>query len=240
MRRPRIFLDFDGVICDSIDEAFVSSWLAYSDYRDRETRSILLADYSSFRSYRPFIRGGADYMLVQLCIDTNVHLATQEEFDAQAEIIGEVGMDEYHRQFYSARSRLLEKDRAYWLKLNRIYPRVLQPLRAVSSQAWILTTKDAGFAHEIVMSKGFDWPRDRIICSGKERKVRIIEEILGENETAVFVDDQIDHFSEPVDPRISCYLAAWGYVRPEWLEGGIEVLTEAGFAELILDSLGGL
>jgi hypothetical protein len=240
MGRPHIFLDFDGVICDSIDETYVSSWLAYSESREREAGSILLSDYISFKSYRPFIRGGADYMLIQRCIDAEHRISTQEEFDAQAEIVGEGGMDEFHRQFYSARSRLLETDRAYWLKLNRIYPGVSQALKAVTAQAWILTTKEASFAHEIITSKGFDWGLDRIICSGKERKVEIIEKILGENDTAVFIDDQIDHFSDPVDPRISCYLAGWGYVRPEWLNGETEVLTEEGFSKLIQDSLGGL
>ncbi len=233
MRKTRIFLDFDGVICDSVIECFVSSWLAYSDYRDREPSHISLSDYFSFRNYRPFVRGGADYLLLQRCIDTGVRLSTQAAFDAEALLVGEDGMDEFHRQFYDVRRQLLENDRSYWLRLNRIYPGVLEPLKAVAPEAWILTTKEAGFAHEILTSKGIDWNLDKIICSGKERKVRIIERILSKNETAVFIDDQIDHFSAPVDPRISCYLAAWGYVLPEWLEGETKVLTEHGFAKLV-------
>ena len=232
MGKPQIFLDFDGVICDSVDECFVSSWLAYAMHRDKEPTSISLSEYHLFRDYRPFIRGGADYLLLQHCIAKGIHLSNQDEFDAQVEIIGDAGIDEFHSQFYSIRSNLLENDRAYWLKLNTIYPGVRQPLKSLAPHAWILTTKEVSFAHEIISSKGFEWALDRIICSGKERKVEIIEQILGENDTAVFIDDQIDHFTGSIDPRISCYLAAWGYVRPDWLSGNTEVLTENGFAEL--------
>ena len=233
MQKPHLFLDFDGVICDSIDETFVSSWMAYTDDRDVKPASISLSHYRTFKDYRPFIRGGRDYMLIQRCIDTDLAISNQAEFDAQAELIGEAELDEYHRRFYAARGHLLETDRAYWIGLNRIYPAIITALKSVASEAWILTTKEAAFAHEIITSKGFDWSIDRVIYSGKERKLRIIEELIGDTGSAIFIDDQIDHFSPPVDPRISCYLASWGYIRPEWLSGDTEVLTPEGFVELI-------
>ena len=34
---------------------------------------------------------------------------------------------------------------------------------------------------------------------------------------ALFVDDQVSALADNRDPRIDCRLAAWGYVRPEWL-----------------------
>lgn len=233
MGKPVVFLDFDGVICDSVNECFVSSWMAYSQYRDSEPTAVSLSEYQTFRDYRPFIRGGADYLLLQRCIDLSIHLTTQDEFDEQVEVVGERGMDEFHRQFYAVRSELLKSDKSYWLKLNRFFPGVEQPLRSLTAEAWILTTKEASFAHEIITSQGFDWSLDKIICSGKERKVEIIEKIIERDDTAVFIDDQIDHFNGEVDPRISCYLASWGYVRPDWLEENVEVLNLHGFAELL-------
>jgi len=233
MGKPVVFLDFDGVICDSVDECFVSSWMSYSHYRESEPTEVSLSDYQTFRSYRPFIRGGADYLLLQRCIDLGIHLSNQDDFDRQVEIVGEKGMDEFHRQFYAIRTELLKKDKAFWLKLNRFFPEVKQPLHSLTAPAWILTTKEASFAHEIIISQGFDWSLDKIICSGKERKVEIIENIIEKDQSAVFIDDQIDHFTGRVDPRISCYLASWGYVKPEWLKEDVEVLTLEGFAELL-------
>lgn len=233
MRKPLLFIDFDGVICDSVNECFVSSWLAYSGYRRCEPACIPLSDYSLFRRYRPLIRRGGDYLLLQRCIDKGIELANQVEFDHQAAIVGEAGMNAYHRQFYAARKRLLDDDRSYWLKLNRIYPHVFRPLLSAAESAWILTTKEVLFVSEILASHGLSWNEKRIICSGTDRKIDVIEKHLDEEETAVFIDDQIDHFSGGVDPRISCYLAAWGYVRPAWLEAEVDVLTERAFAGLI-------
>jgi hypothetical protein len=233
MQKRHLFLDFDGVICDSIDETFVSSWIAFTGFHDLQPGSIPLSVYHTFRKYRPFIRGGRDYMLIQRCIAKNVAISNQEEFDAQADQLSEAELEGFHRDFYGARGALLENERAYWLGLNRIYPEISRALETVVPHAWILTTKEAAFAHEIITSKGFDWSIDRIICSGKDPKLGIIEEAIDESDTAVFIDDQVDHFTDPVDPRISCYLASWGYILPEWLEGKTEVLTPAGFVELV-------
>jgi hypothetical protein len=54
----------------------------------------------------------------------------------------------------------------------------------------------------------------------------MIRDLLGSTgiESAVFVDDQVDHFAGArAWPRdrgsIDCRLASWGYVRTEWLTG---------------------
>ncbi|MBN1685062.1 MAG: HAD family hydrolase [Spirochaetales bacterium] len=233
MGKSLLFIDFDGVICDSVNECFVSSWLAYFGHGDREPASISLSDYRLFRKYRPLIRRGGDYVLLQRCIDMGIKLANQADFDIQAAIVGDAGMDAYHQQFYAVRKRLLDGDKAYWLRLNRIYAHVFEPLRQASGWAWILTTKEVSFVSEILASGGLPWDDRRIICSGKDRKIDVIEGHIGNYETAVFVDDQIDHFSGHVDPRITCYLAAWGYVQPAWLRAGIKVLMEEDFAGLV-------
>ena len=230
-----LFIDFDGVICDSVDECFVSSWLAYADYTGTKPASVSLSEYALFKSYRPLIRRGADYLLLQLCIDRQIPLSSQADFDAQEEAIGEAGMDEFHRRFYGSRSGLLESDRDYWLGLHRIYRGIYDALRAVADTAWILTTKEVSFVHEILLHNEIRWNPERIICSGKERKLGVIAGLLGDGQ-ALFVDDQIDHFSGNTDGRVSCFLAAWGYVQPGWLKENVPVLTMQGFSELLRDS----
>ncbi len=233
-RNKVLFLDFDGVICDSVDECFVSSWLAYADYTGKRRTSVSLENYVKFKSYRPLIRRGADYLLLQFCIDRDITLREQADFDAQEAAIGDEGMDTFHRLFYAARGGLLESDRDYWLGLHRIYPGIYDALVSVADSAWILTTKEVSFVREILQFNDLRWPSEKLICSGKERKLEIINGVLRDGEEAVFVDDQIDHFSGCDNSRISCYLAAWGYVKPEWLQEDVHVLQMQDFSKVVL------
>jgi len=233
MGKPLLFLDFDGVICDSADECFVSSWLAYQGLRGASPSSVPLSDYALFRRYRPLIRRGGDYLLLQRCIDRKIPLSDQADFDNQADMLGEAGMDAFHEKFYAARSGLFNANRSYWLGLNRIYRGIREALPAVKETAWILTTKEVSFVVEILGLNGLEWNTGKIICSGKERKIDIIEGFLTGDGAAVFVDDQIDHFAGAVDERITCYLAAWGYVKPEWLSAAVKVLTKQDFINMV-------
>jgi len=227
------FIDFDGVICDSVDECFVSAWLAYADYIGHQPETVALADYKLFKQYRPLIRRGADYLLLQLCIDRGIVLSDQSDFDRQEEEMGDAGMEALHTQFYKTRSKLLKDNKLYWLNLHRIYAGISEALASVSDTAWILTTKEVSFVYEILAHNGLAWSKERIICSGKRRKLEVIGEILKDGQNAVFVDDQIDHFFPNSGSRASCFLASWGYVQPEWLNRDVEVLTIQDFVELI-------
>lgn len=233
MNEKVLFLDFDGVICDSVDECFVSSWLAYEEYVGHQQPAVDLSDYALFKQYRPLIRRGADYLLLQYCIGNKIPLLNQSDFDKQADRLGDAEMDELHTRFYAARGKLLEESRDYWLNLHRIYPGMYETLDAVQNTAWILTTKEVSFVNEILKSKGLNWQEERIICSGKRRKLEVIGELLQDDQDAVFIDDQIDHFYGDSDKDVSCFLAAWGYVQPEWLQRDVTVLKIGDFVELI-------
>jgi phosphoglycolate phosphatase-like HAD superfamily hydrolase len=222
-----LFLDFDGVICNSINECFVVSWLAY--HQDAKTPDhIALADYRAFESYRPFIRRGGDYVLLQRCIATRQRLESQDDFDRAERCLDPGESERYHERFYEARSRLLESRPEYWLSLNPLYPHVAGLLGALSRRSVIITTKEVDFALRILSYHSIDWPSDRIICSGRERKQRIIGDYLSRESApcAVLVDDQIDHLVPCDSEAISVWLAGWGYVKTEWTTNpDVPVLT---------------
>ena len=235
--RRMLFLDFDGVLCDSINECYVSSWLAF--YRGgEEPKAISIAERKRFDGYRPFIRRGADYLLLQHCIRNGVVLARQEDFDAQLARMGERRMADYDRLFYEVRRELLEKERPYWLALNPPFAAIVPALggAAPNPLVHIISTKRADYIFEIVRSWGLAWPLERIYCSGTEDKEDYLRTCLDgqEMEEGILVDDQIDHLTRIKDRRIRSYLASWGYVKPEWLaQRSIEVLDREGFAALL-------
>jgi phosphoglycolate phosphatase-like HAD superfamily hydrolase len=216
------FIDFDGVLCDSVKECLVSSWLAYTRLSKKDKKSITLSAKKTFYRYRPLIRTGADYVLLQRAMDEGVSLSSQRDFDDYQNALGEKVMGEYREAFYNARSKLLENHRKYWVSLNPLFeefPPLLKKI-AGSYRYIIISTKKSSFIKEILNANSIEWPLDRIVDSEKKRKLSIVENYLNQlsADKAFFVDDQIDHLKGNNDPRIEPLLADWGYVKPEWLK----------------------
>ena len=215
------FIDFDGVFCDSLSECYYSAYDAYFRLHLRSLpAATTLADRARFDSYRPFIRRGGDYVLLQHCVHEGIILHTQADFDR---IVAELTplVDQFHTLFYQARKELLAADREFWYSLNRLYDGFTEAARdwARDEECYVLSTKEAAFVREILLGKGIEWPLERIICSGKRVKAEIISEWmekLGADKALLF-EDQIDHLLRIGDRPISGYLASWGYIKPEWL-----------------------
>ena len=231
------FLDFDGVICDSILECFVSSYIAYYKNVVKKMPDSLPADiYRRFKTLRPYIRRGADYLLLHKILNEGTDCESQNEFDRILKKNGQELSDTFHNEFYDVRERMIIQEREYWLSLNKIYQGLEEGLRqwAHNGRIIILSTKKTEFIHEILLHSGIDWPVERIIYSGKENKSEIIKRMLNVLDAgrAFFVEDQIDHLDNIQSPLIEGCLASWGYVQEDWLSRpGICVLDIHGFLE---------
>jgi phosphoglycolate phosphatase-like HAD superfamily hydrolase len=240
MKASALVLDFDGVICDSIDEAFASSWAAYfHTYRDRHPAYMQVSLRRDFARLRPFVRSGADFMIIQEILDKGQTVNRQSEFDAIARAAGEEKLMLFHELFYTTRTEILQKDRTSWLTMNRIYPHISEALSrfAANAPVYILSTKKTEFIAEILTAKNILFPRERIFNSGSERKLDIVATIGREGGFGemTFVDDQIDHLlceeatppevNRTGSPRLRPFLATWGYVKDEWLREPLRVPT---------------
>ena len=239
---PALVLDFDGVICDSIDECFASSWIAFHTlYRKEAPSRVPAACRREFARLRPFVRSGEDFLLIQQAIDQGGSPESQAEFDLLARAAGPATLQRFRELLQAARTRMRAKDREAWLALNRIYPHVLVSLARMPWDAplYVLSTKNTSLIAEILSSNGIGVPAERIRFSSSDQKLPAVERLRVESgrARAIFVDDQRDHFAGDagapgaVDP----YLASWGYVREEWLRVPllVPVLTPDGFLSLI-------
>ena len=240
--RAALILDFDGVICDSIDECLLSSWIAYhSLFLHAQPLSVPSSLRSDFAALRPFVRGGEDYLLIHHALASRLAITDQPSFDALAKDAGEERLGLFRELFYQARRSIMDTQKDFWLSLNKIYPHMRELFGSAAHDSdfpWgrlrILSTKRPEFIAEIIESSGFPMPRDRIIFSGNRAKLSLVERLIEDDglESAVFIDDQIDHLIGNTNPRIEVYLASWGYVKQEWLSGQVPVLSPRGFAKM--------
>lgn len=224
MRSTYFFLDFDGVVCDSVPECFLSSHLAYHEFLLGESvESVSLREKCLFYKYRPFIRSGEDYLLLHDMIRREVAVTSQEVFDRELDAAGPEVMEKYAGLFYTAREKVLASDRQFWLDLNPLFPGMKEILFAVAANPgfYILSTKKPPFILEILGHYGIAWDERRVLFPGPRTKRQVIESVLpdgGGGGSAVFVDDQLDHLlTAGKNPAVRCRLADWGYVKEEWL-----------------------
>ncbi len=236
---PVLVLDFDGVICDSIEECFASSWAAYHGLflHDAPRAPTEKAARAAFARLRPFVRSGEDFVLIQRLVAGGVLPGSQAHFDEEARREGSATMERFKNLFYEARASLLASDRDDWLQMNLIYPHVAAAIAALPPAAplHVLSTKRPPFIAEILAARGIALPQERIIHSAGEPKLAAVERlrVLGGFDRAIFVEDQIDAIRENANPRIMAYLATWGYVQPEWLRTDVALLTPDAFRELL-------
>ena len=234
-----LFLDFDGVLCDSLNECFVSSWIAfYLRYRGEQPRSIPLRSYRLFCSYRPFIRRGEDYLLLHSLIHDGVSVRSQPEFDSAVDRAGWEQMATYRALLYAVREEFVQDNLDQWLSLHRPYgglDRLLVPI-ATDPEVWIVSTKRPEFIQRILAGWGITWPIERIILPVSRTKLQVIESIMSRRgmTEAVFVDDQVDHFASDPVRGLRCCLALWGFVQESVAESAeVDGIDLEGFRELL-------
>ena len=222
----RLFLDFDGVICDSVGEAQVASHRAYyEEVLGGSADALSEDDRARFVGYRPFIRNGEDFVLLQHLIREGIELTDQADFDRELARAGTSTMQRYREAIYSVRARMVANDRSGWLALNRVYPHVRSIIDrpAADSRCYILSTKKAQYINEILDGEGVRWPANRVISTEGRSKVALIEQTAGSETEIHFVEDQPDHFPSPGEgpAGLHCVLATWGYIQPHWLDSPV-------------------
>jgi len=250
MKTKLLFLDFDGVVCDSAPETFLSSWLAfYRFYRRSEPELVLISRYLAYRRLRPFLRESEDNLVIQKLLDEGREPQSQEEFDAELKALGPGILARFKRLFEKARCYLLATDRRFWLSLCPLYPFFKEKASFIfqKKELFILSTKKREFIQEILSGSGVNFDPARILYAAGQKKLKVIAEFLQAipASKAIFLDDQLDHLKDNRDKRISVYLPRWGYVRRDWLDfysqadrfsqRSVRVIDEEGLLNLITE-----
>jgi phosphoglycolate phosphatase-like HAD superfamily hydrolase len=243
--QPLLVLDFDGVICDSVEECWVSSWTAYHElFLGRAPSSPPAGPGADarlrFRALRPYVRSGEDFVLIQQLVSRGASVDSQAEFDREWEKPGAPSRRELKELYYRARTALFDRDPEAWVAMNRIFPHVPAALAGLSPRVplYILSTKKPQFVSATLRANRLSVPESRVLYSEEEPKLSVVERLMRElpAQEAVFVEDQVDALRGNRNPRIRTFLATWGYVQAEWLRDpgpSFEPLDPQGFTRLL-------
>jgi FMN phosphatase YigB (HAD superfamily) len=216
-------LDFDGVICNSIDECLL---VAYNSYMKIESRveeqvakpeSISKSISEKFRKYRYLVRPAKDYwILVNLILKCN-DVLTKEEF--QLEKVGnENKLNEFEKIFFDSRRELQENHFNFWIGMNKIYDSFIEAWESISLKydVYIVTNKNKNAVDAILRHYNINIHEDHLYT--KEifnTKTIALEEIVHiekiTNEDVIFIDDSPDTIAEALEKFPKSFLANWGY-----------------------------
>ncbi len=214
-----IFLDFDGVLFDSVKEAYLLARYAFYGIPIKD--KIDGEQYKKFRKYRYLITHSWHYYYIFKLLENNFNNFEQEYYKliSNRQLKKEKLFDEAYQM---QRKYLIENDYDYWKTLEQPYV-FFHEIKKIKNDydIIILSTKNE-FAIKNHL-KDYDFKLDDEKIIGKEKlkecktKSKFIEDYIKSNkiEKAIFIDDSIDNLKECENITNLQYVQAnWGYVEP--------------------------
>jgi phosphoglycolate phosphatase-like HAD superfamily hydrolase len=220
-------LDFDGVLCDGMQEYFETSWRTYGEIWHPSNLEPPNNLRDRFIRLRPVIEIGWEMpLLIRALIldipetDIEQNWATIAKELLQTENLNAVDIGS---KLDRIRDRWIASDLDSWLALHRFYLGVverLQELLASEVQPIIITTKEGRFVRQLLQQQSIDLPVQWIIGKEVKRsKSQTLRELLGNasdrSPTIWFVEDRLKTLEsikqQPDLNSVQLFLADWGY-----------------------------
>lgn len=228
--QTHLALDFDGVICDSVDECHLS---ALNGWRLLDGQRQLLTDFKAldpsaverFRQLRHLAHSAPEFWAL-------IHFTYHEqgavdrarfESKMQAEAAAAAAFEPL---FFKARGQLRSADPGRWLGLHRMYPQFQSGWERIKGRlpVFIITTKDRESIRYFNRVWALGIPDSHLWT--KERGTDKAQALLSLARQAdyppqsfIFVDDNLDHVQRVAATGARSFLARWGYIDPQALPG---------------------
>lgn len=221
-----LFLDFDGVLFDSLPEAYRLGRFAYRGIDVHEP--VDEKDFACFSSLRFFVTNSAQYWQVFRTIDecgVDAGMTNYRAVYAEVERSGfEYEKRDFDARFLTLRKELIAKEHNFWLSLSTPYPffTALRPRFIGSRPPVIVTTKNREAVLENLAYVGVRGVSEKILDKAdyarRGSKRGLIADYMEENCIArgIFVDDILANVQEcAILPKLECLHAGWGYCDPQ-------------------------
>jgi phosphoglycolate phosphatase-like HAD superfamily hydrolase len=236
---PNLFaFDFDGVISESLLEAYLITWrisgkfdrrLAPQDgpsptletiHRFREEHP---GHWNAFSALVPFGNRCEDYYAIQRAVFGNKTIPDQAGFDAFRKTCA-ADLEAFHEEFYRERYALMDRDWERWLALNAPYPGVPEALVELAGRfrLAVATSKDIRSVNALLKSYGIlelfepGAILDKSTGVSKRAHLAALHGMLGiPYRNICFIDDKVAHLIDVSDLGVQACLAGWGYNGPE-------------------------
>jgi phosphoglycolate phosphatase-like HAD superfamily hydrolase len=217
MEKNILILDFDGVVCDGLNECLLSAWNTWYgldvDAFDPITLGNIPKSFvKKFTHYRNFLRHSGQFVMPFL-LDSDV-FKSWEEFDNAFKSISSQSVESFITRFEEYRVNVINNKYDQWIRMHEYYDGIIEVLKNEANQIFIVSGKDQHSIVEILRSQGVLIPESRIFGSMRSKIPALIEiaEDVGRNlDHLKFYDDNLTNVLEAREAGFCANWALWGY-----------------------------
>jgi phosphoglycolate phosphatase-like HAD superfamily hydrolase len=217
-------LDFEGFICDGLNECLLVTWNGYhekalSDFSDQGLASLPCEFVERFKYVRNFAKHIGHFFVSLL--DPPPDISSQEDFNALYASLPSGVIDPFVEKVVRYREQARNERKAMWLNYHTLYPGMIAFLANVDVPPYIVTAKDRESVIEILSNNALAFPRKNVF--GEQRSkltaLALIKQLERVNSDEIhFFDDHLMNVLEARNAGYRAYWAIWGYHVPEQLQ----------------------
>jgi phosphoglycolate phosphatase-like HAD superfamily hydrolase len=204
--------DFDGVLCDSLEECMMVAWYAYDGKPVRWFLNPGLAGVpddvvARFQGCRPFMRHLAHFLVPLVEHDLP---GTHGEFATRFDALPGEQIESFARAAEGFRAKLRARHPEPWRARHTVDVRLADLVR----DGYIATARDRDSVGQILGSHGIEVPESRIFGSLRDKTEALAK--IAERESldplhVVLVDDSVENCLAARSSGFDAYWASWGY-----------------------------
>ena len=223
-----VFLDFDGVLFDTVREVYAVSMIALD-------RSVRTADinfeskhFEKFNQLRYLVGPAWNYYYVMQAADKESLNSTSDLENEYKNLLNQRMQEEhssFEKNFFQARNQLREEEHDHWLSMVNPY-NIVEDLSKIISEFqdhfFLVTTRDQESVKDLLGLHKLNISEPNIFAKTEyalhNSKAHIIQHLIDKHqiEESLFIDDLEEHLvaCRPIE-SLSTIQAKWGYVVPE-------------------------
>lgn len=240
MKHQVLALDFDGLICDALNECILVTWNGHYDKSLDDFSSEGLAAIPEwfiqrFTECRNFAKHLGHFAVSILVRDTVIR--TQQQFEEIYRSLAPTEVETFVTKVNDYRANAASQRQANWLAHHTLYPGVQEFLASLEMPFYIVSAKDRDSILRILANAWIHLQPHQVFGE-KRNKLQALETIQKlESVTAkdiCFIDDNVMNVIEAHQAGYSTYWADWGYSVPEHAElAKLHGVTELSLKEFV-------
>jgi FMN phosphatase YigB (HAD superfamily) len=215
--KPVLALDFDGLLCDGLNECVLVTWNGYHgmhliDFSDEGLARIPIWFIERFKNCRNFAKHLGHFFVPFL--ERAASIRNQQDFEEVYQSIRSADIQEFVKKVSSYRNWARQEKTEEWLRYHQLYPGMAEFLASVTLPTYIVTAKDANSVIAILKHNGFHLEK-RYIFGELQSKIAALREIEHleniESKDIHFYDDNLPNVMEARQSGYHAIWAIWGY-----------------------------
>jgi phosphoglycolate phosphatase-like HAD superfamily hydrolase len=233
IEKPLLVLDFDGVIVDGMKEYWSSSRQTCLNILTVEGKEIISFPSEipeAFKAMRPWVHHGWEMVILAAeCSNktSRLNLRGFQNFSKNYQLECSLALEklgwtpsQLQEALNQTRREAISNDFNQWLGFHQPFSLVTQRLKALNKEGIefaVLTTKSIEFTKKLL--ECFHLQPKLVFGHESGSKVDVLNELLQRRIIRGFIEDRRTTLEKVLkDPKlkpIPCYLASWGYLKPQ-------------------------